>query len=331
MSTILTNKISGDNIFYDLEIQAENINKLAVFNINRTDIILDNPSDYYLGILDFSLPLFAIPLFSFIDGRYKFFLEFDGLRLENTLLWVPESANTSPVFQSVYSYLGFITSMNNSLKKLYDDMKLAKPFTFLATEQIFVTLENDLISINYEDYYYLNNSFLCCNKPLYEFLTSFQVFFESSLLIRFLYNNHMRSYIRAGKTYYKLTQQNMDLDNWSSLESILFQTSTVPVAGEIIGAQNNEQILVLGDYIHLPNENRSAYYNFVSKAPIRLSNLNSNFPLSQMDVTIRWFNKEGASEIIIITQQQNARIKLVFVRKTVEDINNIDLSGYGIR
>ena len=123
----------------------------------------------------------------------------------------------------------------------------------------------------------------------------------------------------------------MDLDNWSSLVSILFQTNTVPVASEIIGSQSNEQILVLGDYIHLPNVNRTQYYNFISKAPIRLCDLNSSYPLSQMDVTIRWFNKEGDSEIIIISPDQNARMKLVFVRKSVENMNNIDLDGYGIR
>ncbi len=67
---------------------------------------------------------------------YTCLIEFDGLRLENTLLWVPETIDTSPVFQSVFSYQSFITSMNNSLKILYD-MKLAKPFTCLATEQTF--------------------------------------------------------------------------------------------------------------------------------------------------------------------------------------------------
>ena len=109
----LTNKLSGDNIFYNLEINGERQKtKKAIFNVNRTDIILDNPSDYYLGILDFSLPLYSVPLFSFIDGRYKFYLEFDGLTLSNTLLYVPE-AGTGPVFQSVYSYQAFIKSMNN--------------------------------------------------------------------------------------------------------------------------------------------------------------------------------------------------------------------------
>jgi len=327
----LTNKLSGDNIFYNLEINGENQQtRQAIFNINRTDVILDNPSDYYLGIIDFSLPLYSVPLFSFVNGRYKFSLFFDNLTLTNDLLWVPETINTSPVFQSVYSYQSFITSMNNSLKTLYNNMQFAKPL-FLPTEQPFVTLDNDLLSINIQEWYYLNNSFILCNNQLFEFLTSISHFFVTPTLVRFLYDDHMPSYMRGGIKYYKLTQQNRDLDNWSSLVSILFQTNTVPVAGEIIGAQNNEQILVLGDYIHLPNSNRTAYYNFVSKAPIRLCDLNSNYPMTQMDVTIRWYNKEGASEIIVISPDQNARMKLVFVRKSVEDQNNIDLDGYGIR
>lgn len=329
--SLLVNKLSGDNVVYDITIFGEvGKDTRAIFNLNRTDSILDNPSDYYIGILDFSIPLFAIPLFSFIDGRYKFYLEFDGLRLENTLLWVPETANTSPVFQSVYSYQAFIKSMNNSLKILYDDMVLAKPL-FLATEQPFVTLKNNLLTLNISEWYYLNNSFVLCNDQLLNYLTSIPVFYVTPILIRFVYNNHMTSYIRLGIKYYALTQENIDLANWNSLLSIIISTNQIPISGELIGTQSNETIIVIGDFVNLNNENRVGYYNYISKSPLRLANLNSSYPMSNIDCQIRYFNREGASEIIQVPANQQALIKLIFVKRLFEDMNEIENGGYGVR
>jgi len=331
MSNLLVNKLSGDNVVYDIQIYGEpNKNNRAVFNINRTDNVIDNPSDYYLAILDFSIPLFAIPLFSFIDNRYKFSLEFDGLILENTLLWVPETINSSPVFQSVYSYQAFITSMNNSLKTLYDNMVLAKPL-FLATEQPFITFNNNRLTLNISEWYYLNNSFVLYNDQLSNFITSIPAFYITATLIRILYNNHMPSYIRSGIKYYAITQENVDLSNWNSLLSIVISTNQIPVAGELLATQSNETILVLGDFVNLNDENRVGFYNYISKAPLRLCNLNSSYPLSTIDCEIRWFNKEGNSEIIQIPVHQSAFIKLVFVKREFEDLNEVENSGYGIR
>ena len=141
----------------------------------------------------------------------------------------------------------------------------------------------------------------------------------------------MPSYTRLGVLYYELTQANNDLSNWSSLSSVIFSTNQVPVSGELIGTQNNETILVLGDFVSLQNENRISFYNYVSKAPIRLCNLNSSYPLSNIDCQIRFFNREGFSDIIQIPVNMNAYIKLVFVKKSFEDMNNIADGGYGIR
>ena len=141
----------------------------------------------------------------------------------------------------------------------------------------------------------------------------------------------MTSYNRLGNVYYALTQANNDLSNWSSLYSVIISTNQVPVSGELIGTQNNETILVLGDFVSLQSENRIAFYNYVSKAPIRLCNLNSSYPLSNIDCQIRWYNREGDSQIIQIPANMNAFIKLVFVKRSYEDLNNIDNCGYGIR
>jgi hypothetical protein len=329
---MLVQKLTPDNLYYNLEISGKlGEDTKAIFNVNRADTILENPSDYYLGIVDFRIPLFSIPLFSFKTGLYKFSLEFDGLILEDTLIWVPETANTSPVQNAVYSYQSMIQSMNESLKRLYDAMQLAKPINFLATEQLFITLQNNLITINVEDWYYLNNAFLYSNEPLYAYLRSIAVFFVNDNLIRFNYFDHMPNYIRNTKTYYKLTQQNVEIDNWNSLRRILFETNSIPVSPEVIGSQSNIQIIVLGDYVHIPNVNRPLFYDFINKGPIRLYDLESNYPMRQVDVTVRWFSEDNQTDIIIIPYGETFYIKMAFIKKEEEVLMNIDNLGKSLK
>lgn len=328
----LQNKLNPDNLYYNLEISGKlGEDTKAIFNVNRADIILENPSDYYLAIVDFRIPLFSIPLFSFKTGLYKFNLEFDGLILEDTLIWVPETINTSPVQNAVYSYQGMIQSMNDSLKRLYDAMQIAKPLLFLATEQIFITLKNNLITINIEDWYYLNNAFIYSNNVLYAYLRSISVFNVNDNLLRYEYFNHMPSYQRSGKTYYQLTQQNVEIDNWNTLRRILFETNTIPVSPESIGSQSNIQIIVIGDYVHIPNVNRPSFYDFINKGPIRLCDLNSNYPMTQIDVSIRWFSEDNQSDIIIIPYGETFYVKIAFIKKEEENLMNIDGLGKSLK
>jgi hypothetical protein len=324
---MLINKQNPDNLYYDCTLigKADEDTK-AIFNINRTNVILENPSEYYLSIVDFSIPLFSVPLFTFKTGLYIFRLEFDGLILSDTLIWIPESAYTAVVANAVYSYQSMITSMNESLGRLYTAMQSAKP-NFLATEQIFITLENNLITINIEDWYYNNNSFLYSNDPLFEFLRSISVFFIDYNNIRYEYFNHMPSYQRFGKTYYKLTQSNIEIDNWNSLRAILFETGTIPVEPENVAAQNNIQLFVIGDFIKFPTVNRPTFYDFIKRGTDRLYDLNSTYPMKQIDIIVRWFSRDNETGIIIIPFGQVFDVKIAFYKKIQQTLLNLEGDG----
>jgi hypothetical protein len=217
--------------------------------------------------------------------------------------------------------------MNDALKVLYDQMVVLEP-TFLAIEQPFVTLKNNLISINIEDFYYLNNCFIYSNDPLYGYLRNINIFFIDNLLIKYLYNNHMPSYIRNGNLFYYLEQEVQSIENWNTLDRILLETSTVPVTSEQIGAENNLQINILGDYIRIPSPNRPIFYDFISRGPIRLVDLNSSYPQSSIDVIVRWVSNAGATGIVVIPYLQRLYIKIAFVRNTYQNQLNItDIEG----
>jgi hypothetical protein len=322
--SLLPNKTEPTLQYYNIEIPGSNISDTkAIFNINRSDFIVENPSDYYIAIESFSVPLISVPLFIFQDDNYNFQLEYDGLILTKNLVYTPEGNLNN---NYVYSYQGMINSMNVALKSLYDDMLVAKPL-FPPTEQLFITLKNNLISINWQDSYLTSGVKLYCNDALYEFLRSINIFYFNNTKIQLLVNDTYPTYIRNSITYYQATQATQEIENWSRLESILFSTSTVPVSSQFIGSQANITINVLGDYYRVPRVNRPSIFTFNTTGPTPLIDLNSSYPMSNVDVQIRFFFNDLTSDIIIVPYSTTCYVKLVLVKRLEESLNNLDETG----
>jgi len=322
--SLLPNKTEPTLQYYNIEITGSNISDTkAIFNINRSDFIVENPSDYYIAIESFSVPLISVPLFIFQDNTYNFQLEYDGLILTKYLVYTSEGNLNN---NYVYSYQSMINSMNVALKSLYDDMLLAKPL-FPPTEQLFITLKNNLITINWQDSYLTSGVNLYCNDALYEFLRSINIFYFSNTKIKLLVNDTYPTYTRNSLTYYQATQATQEIENWNRLQSILFSTSTVPVSGQFIGSQANININVLGDYYRVPRPNRPSIFTFNTTGPTPLIDLNSAYPMSNVDVQIRWFFNDLTSEVIIVPYSTTCYVKLVLVKRSQENMNNVDQSG----
>jgi len=310
--------------YYNAEIVGSNIiDTKAIFSVNRTDWIIQNPSDYYIGIEDFSIPLQGIPMFIFKDLTYKFKLEYDGLLLTEYLILTPESNLPN---NYVFSYQSMINSMNIALKLLYDNMLIAKPL-FSCNEQPFVTLQDNLITINLEDQYLISGTKLFCNDSLYEFLRSINIYFFNFDQIEFVYYDWFPTYIRNGNVYYRLTQGTQEIENWNRLQSIVFETSTVPVSSENVGTQENIELNILGDFLRIPTPQKNGFFDYNNKGIIPLINLNSSYPMTQVDIIVRWFFNDFTSGIIIVPFSTIAQIKLVLVKRQEENKKNINQEG----
>ena len=310
--------------YFNIEITGSNIaDTKAIFNVNRTDFIVENPSDYYIAIESFSVPLIAVPLFIFKDNTYNFQLEYDGLILTKYLVYTSEgNLNNNYVF----SYQSMINSMNVALKSLYDDMLLAKPL-FPPTEELFITLKNNLITVNWQDSYLSSGTKLYCNDSLYEFLRSINIFYFDNTKIQLLVNDTYPTYTRNSITYYQATQATQEIENWNRLESIIFSTATVPVSGQYIGSQANITINVLGDYYRVPRPNRPSIFTYNTNGTTPLIDLNSSYPMTNVDVVIRWFFNDLTSEVIIVPYSTTCFIKLVLIKRSQEVLNNVDGDG----
>jgi hypothetical protein len=169
--------------------------------------------------------------------------------------------------------------------------------------------------INIPQWYYLNNAFLYSNKILNNYLLNIPTFTYDTDLVRYNYFDFMPSHIVNGLFYYYLQGSLPSLETWNSLNRILLETNTIPVVSESIGASNNIQINLIGDYVREGNPNRNILFKSNGRGPIKLIDLSSNYPQTNIDVVIRWFSNDGQTGILTIPYGKSVYIKLCFADK----------------
>ena len=320
-----------NNIYYNLtHVNNTDIPIDANFNINRVDNILENPSDWVISIDEFKIPLYSIPLFQFNENEFSITLEYDGASVTEFLIYIPSGTGAIPVSGAIWDYQTFIRSTNIAFKKCYDALKILKPL-MPANEPPFITLKENLLTLNAEEFYRSDlatptNIFF--NKKMYDYFTNLPTFFLSPDKIRYLINDtYTNGYIRGALNYYAMTQNTESISNWQQLNQILLETATIPVNKELIGKETDVQIQVISDYIIQADVNRPLPVFFKALGPIRTSELVSNYPMTNIDLRVRWFSTRGTSDVVKINAGESYTLKIVFTRKTHLDALNIDYDG----
>lgn len=318
-----------DQIYYNIEIGGETSDITpAQFKINRVEEILHNPRDWTINVESFCVPLYSVPLFQFLlADRYKVTLEYNGSSVTKTLQYIPSGTGAVPInFGPVFSYQQQIQSYNFALLDAYNDLKLLQPL-IPATKAPYVTLKGNLLSLNAEVAYESNlpNPIkIIFNKAAAEQFTNLPQFFETADRIQYLIVNQ---YNNLNGGIYTMTQSTEGISTWGKLNRILFETSTIPVDKQLVGSQDDIQIQIIEDYIVNQDVNRPLSLIFHPQGPLRINTLNSNYPLSSIDVNIRWLSDDGDSQIILLPSNTKASIKLRFTRRSTLDLQNIENQG----
>ena len=322
-----------DQIYYNVRIGGDkDIPQPAIFSINRVDTILDTPSDFVINIDEFTLPLLSIPLFQFFEAQYTITLEYNGTSVSKDLIYIPTGQGPGvPVNEGpVYSYYSQIQSYNIALQSAFADLQILEPL-IPATTAPYVTLENNLLSINAEVAYESNlpNPIkIIFNKNCAVQYTNLPQFFITPDSIQFFIQNlYTNTFTQGPLTYYKMTQSQIGIQTWGKLNRILFETATIPVNRELVGTQTDVQVQILSDFNIEQDQNQPIDLTFQPKGPIRISGLISDYPLKQIDINLRWFSDDGTSSIIILPVGRTATIKLRFTRKSTLYLENIDQKG----
>jgi hypothetical protein len=124
------------------------------------------------------------------------------------------------------------------------------------------------------------------------------------------------------------------MNYWLSLRKIVITSISLPIQNEYIPAQignsapNTNQTLqlpIITDFIPIiqnaADSKSVAYYNPTSQ--YRLVNLLGTIPLQKVNLSLYWQDLLGNLYPILISQFQQASLKLAFIRKSMYKNNNL--------
>lgn len=320
------------HIYYNIRINAQLLNKEpATFNINRVQPVLDNPSDYEISVVRYSLPLTSVPLIVFKDNKWSLSLKIGTNEYTEFLQWIP---NTDVFdFRYIYIVQDLIDMMNVALSTAFTNLSGANTITSTAPPFFSFSSVTNLITLHVPQSYLADGIFVYSNASLYYKMNTFQDYYEnyaedSQLNYRFvikdLFNNNVTY---DGIDYYTSTQQYATIGAMSDLKGILFETNSIPVARQLDGAQKNITQNLLTDFE--PQQSNKWFggglLQYFPRGPIRFIDLLSTHPLNRIDLVIKWTSKDNETYPYYLQGEQSATIKIMFRKKTnLQLINFID-------
>lgn len=294
------------------------------FDENRVKPILKNPSEYEVAVERFDVPAIAIPIRFKVPNQFKIRLEFNGSSIE-TVVFFPNNSNEDPLyppFQALWHYRGITEGINNALKSVHDQMKIAQP-TFAPTKPVYMDYEEEtsFFPLYYESAYTNPDIKLIFNSKLFNLFSSLPAFDQPSsapgisefiMLLRD-YNNNS---VSVGGYDFKLQQQFSTIGILSTARSIVFETNSIPVENELLGSssRNVTRQIITNFLINQQVQDRSSI-QFFPAGPQRWVSLTSKEELRRIDIKVSWSDEFDKLYPIVSDQENPLSMKIVFRKK----------------
>lgn len=245
---------------------------VATYDIVQNNPIINNPSEYYLAITDYSIPLESIPLniARVVPNQPNPNLMTSTLSLvvpsaipgqpDNVFTlnveFIPTTTVNPPIqnqqFQVITSYyfiytpLVLLNSFNQTLDALLSAASISLP---VGIRNAYFALEDgdfQKLVLVVPDYFVQNNIRIAFNTEANNYFGGFSTFFNINSLTNrytFLYYNTNNLCDELGKydvngSYWKYIQQSYLLPQWSSLSKILIYTTSIPIRNQQSSSNN---------------------------------------------------------------------------------------------
>jgi len=326
-STLVDDQIQ---IYYNARISSDRGDgqNLAVFNENRVVPILQKASNYELAIVRFSVPTTQIPMFYWKTNYWSLTLRYNNVDYLQYLQFIP---NTTTNVEAVFEQQSFVDSINNAFKASFLALKTANPGIASDFEPImYYDVVSDLITMNVQQNYLVDNIDIFFNNPLNTLLYSFQNFFNqeppSQQVYRIIVADRggLNGSTLNGQPSYLMSQEFPTTFTWNTASKIRFETSSIPVVRELDGAQTNKSSALLTDF-DLPGDQRYSREPliFYPVGPLRFINLSSDDALYRIDIQVFYQDKEGNKFPLYLVNGEDLSIKMLFRKRVGARLKNI--------
>lgn len=306
-----------EKIYYNLKLYNDSEGTIPIrFNINRVDsIIPNNTQQWEIGVENFSVPTFDIPILLTDEDEYQYQIFIEEVATGTTIPIVVNFAEYV-IDNRVYDYETLVLAVNESIAELCDDQFGLTEFPFILYNGngSFDFYFPPLFTINRQD-------------PLNVIDSAYKINFNIAL--GRLFNcfesdsdGTLDSSLRQGENLitwngddYAVRKSQWDprpsMIKWTR---ILFLTDTIPIRDELLGTENNKMDSQLLDYII---NNRILDQTNINYFPqyVKYNNLLNSADLRRMTVRVMLEYEDGTLYPLEISPRTNFFMKLVFRKK----------------
>jgi hypothetical protein len=316
----MDSKDESEYVYYNIRIDNETSNGRAFFNETRVQPILDNPSNYELAVERFYVPAMDIPIMIFKDNYYYVTLSFGGVDATVPLVWIPNTSGTDPYGNSIWNYQEMVDIVNVAFQTAFTTLGAGPP-----TEAPYITYEaeSNLFVFNAQRLYdpvFAGGATIeiFMNINLYSLFNSFQDFESEEndpKAHKILVKNNGNNISPTLTDYYSTYGEWVTLFNWNDLQSIVFDSNTIPVVPENLQSQTNETQKIITDFEPIQDINNRSAFQYYPQGPLRWYSLSSQQPLYNMNLNVYWKDNEGKLYDIIIEPTEVLTVKILFRKK----------------
>lgn len=340
----------SQNIYYTLSIinkvvtdplgvlPSISVPKVAEYNVDRSNVILSNPSNYRVAVSRLAIPSGLIPLFLYPSNPSYYTVTlsyFDGVTTQQftrNVSYVQSSVGDPYAeYRPVYHINEMIQYVNLAFQQAYNDAVAALgALVYLPKERPYLTFDSKTQLIT-----------MYCETEYLDFQT-FGIFFNTTLYENFfsaLYAREAASGTLTGFNGYQVIPQNLFTNVnenttlpggavpvdlylvieefsttalFNSLDRIAVTTHRMPINSDLIGTQQDSRARILYDFIVEDRIQDKVKYE-LDPTRLRWRELNSHTPMTAIDLQFYLIFNDGQIVPLYIQADQRIDAQLLFV------------------
>lgn len=261
--------MNSDNIYYNIRINSsadnqKNYSSVCAYDATRNNPIIENPSDYYVAVIDFEVPASLIPItiarvqpnqdplsVNYNPNRMlaTFAITYGGITYVENVIYIPTTTESPPIqdklyqvityYYFVYTYNWILQAFNNAIQLIMTKNSIPGPAPYFVLSNT----TKQLIQLIVPNQFISQGCILRMNNYTANYLSGFDYFFTvgnnidplinlNPLEFTFFTTNNICD--QYGKfdpngNYWLFQQQYYCLTEWDVLKKIIIYTSSIPI------------------------------------------------------------------------------------------------------